>query len=212
MNGNLPERDAGQATGHGAWARLAAAHRWTSELAAPPRGPAGVTGSRTRPPGGRISAEAVQDTWHTVVGASSGGTIACLATWHTDSGADLPQDRRPRCWSCTAPPTGSGRPSPAGRGLMSLSPAASTSPSRAQRTACAAPTPTTATRSSSGSSRNTGLRARPCESPGKCPPKVRHRHRHRPTHGMRQAFRTGQYATGHSQLADRSQPRGIGDL
>ena len=41
--------------------------------------------------GGRISAEAVQDAWNTAVGASPTGTIACVATWHTDFRADLPK-------------------------------------------------------------------------------------------------------------------------
>jgi len=41
--------------------------------------------------GGRISAEAVQDAWNTAVGASPAGTIACVATWHTDFRADLPK-------------------------------------------------------------------------------------------------------------------------
>src|ERR1700761_9504415 len=34
--------------------------------------------------GTRISAEDVQDSWNTAVGASPEGTIACVATWHTD--------------------------------------------------------------------------------------------------------------------------------
>jgi pimeloyl-ACP methyl ester carboxylesterase len=41
--------------------------------------------------GSRISAEAVQDAWNTAVGASPAGTIACVATWHTDFRADLPK-------------------------------------------------------------------------------------------------------------------------
>ena len=41
--------------------------------------------------GSRISAEAVQDAWNTAVGASPTGTIACVATWHTDFRADLPK-------------------------------------------------------------------------------------------------------------------------
>jgi pimeloyl-ACP methyl ester carboxylesterase len=41
--------------------------------------------------GKRISAEAVQDAWNTAVGASPEGTIACVATWHTDFRADLPK-------------------------------------------------------------------------------------------------------------------------
>ena len=41
--------------------------------------------------GSRISAEAVQDSWNTAVGASPAGTIACVATWHTDFRADLPK-------------------------------------------------------------------------------------------------------------------------
>jgi len=39
--------------------------------------------------GSRISAEAVRDAWQTAVSASPGGTIACVATWHTDFRADL---------------------------------------------------------------------------------------------------------------------------
>jgi pimeloyl-ACP methyl ester carboxylesterase len=41
--------------------------------------------------GSRISAEAVQDAWNTAVSASPPGTIACVATWHTDFRADLPK-------------------------------------------------------------------------------------------------------------------------
>jgi pimeloyl-ACP methyl ester carboxylesterase len=41
--------------------------------------------------GGRISAEAVQDAWNTAVAASPAGTVACVATWHTDFRADLPK-------------------------------------------------------------------------------------------------------------------------
>ncbi|MFE3168890.1 alpha/beta fold hydrolase [Streptomyces sp. NPDC059224] len=41
--------------------------------------------------GSRISAEAVQDAWNTAAGASPTGTIACVATWHTDFRADLPK-------------------------------------------------------------------------------------------------------------------------
>ncbi|HEY7275280.1 MAG TPA: alpha/beta hydrolase [Trebonia sp.] len=41
--------------------------------------------------GTRISAEAVQDSWNTAVGASPEGTIACVPTWHTDFRADLPK-------------------------------------------------------------------------------------------------------------------------
>ena len=41
--------------------------------------------------GKRISAEAVQDSWNTAVSASPTGTIACVATWHTDFRADLPK-------------------------------------------------------------------------------------------------------------------------
>jgi len=41
--------------------------------------------------GNRISAEAVQDAWNTGVSASPEGTIACVATWHTDFRADLPK-------------------------------------------------------------------------------------------------------------------------
>jgi non-heme chloroperoxidase len=40
---------------------------------------------------GRISAEAVQDSWNTAVSASPAGVIACVATWHTDFRADLPK-------------------------------------------------------------------------------------------------------------------------
>ena len=39
--------------------------------------------------GSRTSAEAVRDAWHTAVGASPAGTIACVATWYTDFRADL---------------------------------------------------------------------------------------------------------------------------
>jgi pimeloyl-ACP methyl ester carboxylesterase len=39
--------------------------------------------------GKRISPEAVQDAWNLAVGASPTGTIACVATWHTDFRADL---------------------------------------------------------------------------------------------------------------------------
>jgi non-heme chloroperoxidase len=38
-----------------------------------------------------ISPEAVQDNWNLAVSASPGGTIACVATWHTDFRADLPK-------------------------------------------------------------------------------------------------------------------------
>lgn len=41
--------------------------------------------------GNRISPEVVQDAWNTAVGASPEGTIACVATWHTDFRADLPK-------------------------------------------------------------------------------------------------------------------------
>ena len=41
--------------------------------------------------GTRISPEAVQDAWNTAVSASPTGTIACVATWHTDFRADLPK-------------------------------------------------------------------------------------------------------------------------
>ncbi|MFF3878297.1 alpha/beta fold hydrolase [Streptomyces sp. NPDC001978] len=41
--------------------------------------------------GSRISAEAVQDAWNTAVGASPTGTIACVATWHTDFRTNLPK-------------------------------------------------------------------------------------------------------------------------
>jgi pimeloyl-ACP methyl ester carboxylesterase len=41
--------------------------------------------------GTRISPEAVQDAWNTAVGASPEGTIACVATWHTDFREDLPK-------------------------------------------------------------------------------------------------------------------------
>ena len=41
--------------------------------------------------GSRISAEDVQDAWNTAVSASPAGTIACVATWHTDFRADLPK-------------------------------------------------------------------------------------------------------------------------
>lgn len=41
--------------------------------------------------GTRISEEAVRDCWNTAVGASPTGTVACVATWHTDFRADLPK-------------------------------------------------------------------------------------------------------------------------
>jgi pimeloyl-ACP methyl ester carboxylesterase len=41
--------------------------------------------------GSRISAEAVQDSWNWAVSASPAGTIACVATWHTDFRSDLPR-------------------------------------------------------------------------------------------------------------------------
>ena len=41
--------------------------------------------------GSRISEEAVHDAWNTAVGASPTGTVACVATWHTDFRADLPK-------------------------------------------------------------------------------------------------------------------------
>jgi non-heme chloroperoxidase len=41
--------------------------------------------------GSRISPEVVQDAWDLAVGASPAGTIACVATWHTDFRADLPK-------------------------------------------------------------------------------------------------------------------------
>lgn len=41
--------------------------------------------------GSRISEEAVRDAWNTAVAASPAGTIACVATWHTDFRADLPK-------------------------------------------------------------------------------------------------------------------------
>lgn len=41
--------------------------------------------------GRRISEEAVRDAWHTAVAASPAGTIACVATWHTDFRMDLPK-------------------------------------------------------------------------------------------------------------------------
>jgi pimeloyl-ACP methyl ester carboxylesterase len=41
--------------------------------------------------GSRISPEVVQDAWHLAIGASPAGTIACVATWHTDFRADLPK-------------------------------------------------------------------------------------------------------------------------
>jgi len=39
--------------------------------------------------GSRISTEAVRDAWRTAVGASPAGTLASVATWHTDFRADL---------------------------------------------------------------------------------------------------------------------------
>jgi pimeloyl-ACP methyl ester carboxylesterase len=41
--------------------------------------------------GTRISEEAVQDAWNIASGASPIGTIACVATWHTDFREDLPK-------------------------------------------------------------------------------------------------------------------------
>jgi pimeloyl-ACP methyl ester carboxylesterase len=41
--------------------------------------------------GSRISEEAVRDAWNSATGASPIGTIACVATWHTDFRADLPK-------------------------------------------------------------------------------------------------------------------------
>ncbi|MGW5363021.1 alpha/beta fold hydrolase [Actinopolymorpha pittospori] len=41
--------------------------------------------------GSRISEETVRDAWNSAVGASPIGTIACVATWHTDFRADLPK-------------------------------------------------------------------------------------------------------------------------
>jgi non-heme chloroperoxidase len=41
--------------------------------------------------GSRVSAEVVQDAWNAAVSASPAGTIACVATWHTDFRADLPK-------------------------------------------------------------------------------------------------------------------------
>jgi non-heme chloroperoxidase len=38
-----------------------------------------------------ISPEVVQDAWNSAVSASPTGTIACVATWHTDFRADLPK-------------------------------------------------------------------------------------------------------------------------
>jgi non-heme chloroperoxidase len=39
--------------------------------------------------GNRISEEVVRDAWNTAVSASPAGTIACVATWHTDFRDDL---------------------------------------------------------------------------------------------------------------------------
>jgi non-heme chloroperoxidase len=41
--------------------------------------------------GKRISAECVQDSWNAATSASPTGSIACVATWHTDFRADLPK-------------------------------------------------------------------------------------------------------------------------
>ena len=41
--------------------------------------------------GTRISAEVVQDAWNSAVSASPAGTVACVATWHTDFRDDLPK-------------------------------------------------------------------------------------------------------------------------
>jgi pimeloyl-ACP methyl ester carboxylesterase len=38
-----------------------------------------------------ISPEAVQDAWNLAVSASPEGSVACVATWHTDFRADLPK-------------------------------------------------------------------------------------------------------------------------
>jgi pimeloyl-ACP methyl ester carboxylesterase len=38
-----------------------------------------------------ISEEAVRDAWNIATGASPTGTIACVATWHTDFRSDLPK-------------------------------------------------------------------------------------------------------------------------
>jgi|1186.fasta_scaffold03872_2 non-heme chloroperoxidase len=38
-----------------------------------------------------ISEEAVRDAWNIAAGASPTGTIACVATWHTDFRSDLPK-------------------------------------------------------------------------------------------------------------------------
>jgi pimeloyl-ACP methyl ester carboxylesterase len=39
--------------------------------------------------GNRISEEVVRNAWNTAVSASAAGTIACVATWHTDFRQDL---------------------------------------------------------------------------------------------------------------------------
>jgi non-heme chloroperoxidase len=41
--------------------------------------------------GTRISEEVVRDAWNSAVSASPAGTIACVATWHTDFRDDLPR-------------------------------------------------------------------------------------------------------------------------
>jgi non-heme chloroperoxidase len=41
--------------------------------------------------GTRISAQVVQDAWNTAVSASPAGTVASVATWHTDFRDDLPK-------------------------------------------------------------------------------------------------------------------------
>jgi non-heme chloroperoxidase len=41
--------------------------------------------------GTRISEEVVRDAWSSAVSASAAGTIACVASWHTDFRSDLPK-------------------------------------------------------------------------------------------------------------------------
>ena len=103
--------------------------------------------------GSRISAEVVQDAWNTAVGASPEGTIACVATWHTDFRADLAKidipvlvmhgtaDRILPIEAC-------------GVRTHELIRGVSMSPSREPPTACAGHTPTRSALRCSGSSSN----------------------------------------------------------
>ena len=105
-----------------------------------------------------ISAEAVQDAWNLAVSASPEGTIACVATWHTDFRADLPKIDIPvlvlQAWlpRTLSSRTASCPSKPAAPAPPNSSQAASSSRSRAPATACAGPTPTKSTQNCSGSS------------------------------------------------------------